>query len=218
MINIQDERICKTKCARGKGYTAGASVIKSILMNDIEAKLNFDTGAFYTYVGKDYLQAILPEWKNYLLPIEGIQFSSSSNDMYPLDILDTKLVFPHPDGRMSIKMEIVVMVTCTSQHIILGNDYLHIYGIEINNHKDRYFTFGENKRQKFSFYNIPKQILIVSSNEDTYREEFLSNQIVEAQINPLLSPRIRHELIGVFYTYKNAFSSNNEPLGAIKGN
>ncbi|MBW0544457.1 hypothetical protein O181_084172 [Austropuccinia psidii MF-1] len=28
---------------------------------------------------------------------------------------------------------------------------------------------------------------------------------------------MRHELIDVFYTYDNAFSSDNEPLGAIKG-
>ncbi|MBW0591050.1 hypothetical protein O181_130765, partial [Austropuccinia psidii MF-1] len=70
LINIQDARMCKTKPARGKCCTAGASCITSVLMNDIEAKVNLDTGAFCTCVGKDYLQAILPEWKNHLLPIE----------------------------------------------------------------------------------------------------------------------------------------------------
>ncbi|MBW0510206.1 hypothetical protein O181_049921 [Austropuccinia psidii MF-1] len=59
LINIQDPIMCKTKPARGKGYTAGASCITSILMNDIEAKVNLDTGAFCTCVGKGYLQAIL---------------------------------------------------------------------------------------------------------------------------------------------------------------
>ncbi|MBW0503137.1 hypothetical protein O181_042852 [Austropuccinia psidii MF-1] len=29
---------------------------------------------------------------------------------------------------------------------------------------------------------------------------------------------IKHELIDVLYTYKNAFASDNEPLGAIRGN
>ncbi|MBW0498381.1 hypothetical protein O181_038096 [Austropuccinia psidii MF-1] len=60
LINIQDGTMCKTKPARGKGYTAGASCITSILMNDIEVKVNLDTGAFCTSVGKDYLQAIIP--------------------------------------------------------------------------------------------------------------------------------------------------------------
>ncbi|MBW0562329.1 hypothetical protein O181_102044 [Austropuccinia psidii MF-1] len=93
LINIQDARMCKNKPARGKGYTVGASCITSILMNDFEARVNLDTGEFYTCVGKYYLQAILPGWKNHLLPIEGVQFSSSSNNMYLLGILDTNLVF-----------------------------------------------------------------------------------------------------------------------------
>ncbi|MBW0462679.1 hypothetical protein O181_002394 [Austropuccinia psidii MF-1] len=217
LINIQDSRMCKLKPARGKGYTAGASCITSVLMNDIEAKVNLDTGAFCTCVGKDYLQTLLPGWKNHLLPIEGVQFSTSSNNMYPLCILDTNLIFSHPAGSIRMITEIVIMDDCTSQHIILGNDYLNIYGIDINNHKDRYFTIGENKRQKFSFSNMPKQISLVSSKKDTYKEEFVTNQLVEAQINPSLSPKMRHELIDVLYTYNNAFASGNEPLGAIKG-
>ncbi|MBW0507268.1 hypothetical protein O181_046983 [Austropuccinia psidii MF-1] len=81
LIDIQDARMSKTKPSRGKGYTAGASCITSILMNDIEAKVILDTGAFCTCVGKDYLQAILPERKSHLLPIEGVQFSSASNNI-----------------------------------------------------------------------------------------------------------------------------------------
>ncbi|MBW0569296.1 hypothetical protein O181_109011 [Austropuccinia psidii MF-1] len=53
LINIQDARMFKTKPARRKGYTAGASCITSILMNNIEAKVNWDTAAFCTCVGKD---------------------------------------------------------------------------------------------------------------------------------------------------------------------
>ncbi|MBW0561059.1 hypothetical protein O181_100774 [Austropuccinia psidii MF-1] len=114
LINIQDARRCKTKPARGEGYTSGESCITSILINDTEARVNLDTGAFCTCVGKDYLQAILPGWKNHLLPIEGVQFSSSSNNIYPLGILDTNLVFPHPAGSVRMKTEMVVMYSCTS--------------------------------------------------------------------------------------------------------
>ncbi|MBW0485076.1 hypothetical protein O181_024791 [Austropuccinia psidii MF-1] len=64
---------------------------------------------------------------------------------------------------------------------------------------------------------MPKQISIISSVKDTYKEEFVPNQLVEAQINPSLSPKMRHDLIEVLYTYKNPFASDNEPLGAIKG-
>ncbi|MBW0533004.1 hypothetical protein O181_072719 [Austropuccinia psidii MF-1] len=103
LINIQDSRMCKTKPARGKGYTAGASCITSILMNDIESNVNLDTGAFCTSVGKDYLQSILCGWKSHLLPLEGVKFSSASNNMYPLGILDTNLVFPPPAESVIMK-------------------------------------------------------------------------------------------------------------------
>ncbi|MBW0577475.1 hypothetical protein O181_117190 [Austropuccinia psidii MF-1] len=64
---------------------------------------------------------------------------------------------------------------------------------------------------------MPKQISIVSSKNHTSKEEFVSNQLVEAQINPSLSPKMRNELINVLYTYDNAFSSDNALLGAIRG-
>ncbi|MBW0539392.1 hypothetical protein O181_079107 [Austropuccinia psidii MF-1] len=137
--------------------------------------------------------------------------------MYPLGILDTNIVFPHPAGNIRMKTEIVVINNCTSQHIVLGNDYLNIYGIDINNRKGGYYTIGDNKRQKFASSNMPKQISVVSPVKDTYRIEFLSNKLVEAQINPSLSPKMRNELIDVLYTYNNEFSSDNEQLGAIQG-
>ncbi|MBW0573177.1 hypothetical protein O181_112892 [Austropuccinia psidii MF-1] len=65
---------------------------------------------------------------------------------------------------------------------------------------------------------MPKQISIVLSKIYTYKEKFVANQLVEAQINPSFSPKMRQELIDVLYTYNNAFASNNQPLGAIKGN
>ncbi|MBW0547157.1 hypothetical protein O181_086872 [Austropuccinia psidii MF-1] len=67
-------------------------------MNDIEGKVSLDTGAFCTCIGKDYLQIILPKLNNHLLPIESVQFSSASNNMYPLGIFVTNVLYPHPAG------------------------------------------------------------------------------------------------------------------------
>ncbi|MBW0530203.1 hypothetical protein O181_069918 [Austropuccinia psidii MF-1] len=58
---------------------------------------------------------------------------------------------------------------------------------------------------------------MIYSVKDTYKDEFVDNQIVETQISPSLLPKIRHKLIDVLYTYKNVFSSDNEPLGTIQG-
>ncbi|MBW0521738.1 hypothetical protein O181_061453 [Austropuccinia psidii MF-1] len=64
---------------------------------------------------------------------------------------------------------------------------------------------------------MSKLISIVSPKKDTHKGEFVNNPLVEAQINPSLSSKMRQELIDVLYTYYNAFASDNEPLGAIKG-
>ncbi|MBW0593861.1 hypothetical protein O181_133576 [Austropuccinia psidii MF-1] len=176
--------MCKVKPARGKGYTYGASCITSILMNDIEAKVKLASGEFCTCVGKYYLQAILSGWKNHLPPMEGVQFSSASTNMYPLGISDTNLVFPHPEGSVGTKTEIVIMENCASQHIILQSYYLNIYVIYINNHEDRDFTIGEKKRQRFSLSNMPKQISVISAVKVTYKEGFVAHQLIEAIINP----------------------------------
>ncbi|MBW0473682.1 hypothetical protein O181_013397 [Austropuccinia psidii MF-1] len=64
---------------------------------------------------------------------------------------------------------------------------------------------------------MPKQISVVSSNKNTYKEEFVTNKLGEAHINPTLSSKMRQQLVYVLYTYDNAFSSYNEPLGAIRG-
>ncbi|MBW0557484.1 hypothetical protein O181_097199 [Austropuccinia psidii MF-1] len=127
LIHVQDAKMLKTKPARGKVYTVGASCNTNIVINNREAKLHLDSGAFCTCAGKDYLDRIYTNWKESLTPMEGIQFSSASQDMHPLGIFEAEMIFPHPAGSIRLKVEFVVMNNCTSQHFILGNDYLNIY-------------------------------------------------------------------------------------------
>ncbi|MBW0509726.1 hypothetical protein O181_049441 [Austropuccinia psidii MF-1] len=53
LIHVQDAKMQKTKAAGGKDYTAGSSCITNIVMNNREAKIHLDSGAFCTCVGKD---------------------------------------------------------------------------------------------------------------------------------------------------------------------
>ncbi|MBW0559389.1 hypothetical protein O181_099104 [Austropuccinia psidii MF-1] len=78
LIHVQDAKMQKTKPARGKGYTYGSSCIINIVINNREAKIHLQLGAFCTCVGKDYLDKIYTNWKDKLIPIEGIKFSSAS--------------------------------------------------------------------------------------------------------------------------------------------
>ncbi|MBW0500870.1 hypothetical protein O181_040585 [Austropuccinia psidii MF-1] len=157
LIHVQDAKMQKPKPARGKGYTAGESFITDIVIKSREAKLHLDSGAFCTCVGKDYLDRIYTNWKESLIQIEGIKLSSASQNMNPLGILEAEMIFPHPSGIIRLKVEFVVMNNFTSKNFILGNDYLNIFGIEINNHKDGYFTMGKIKGKHLLFLQKKKK-------------------------------------------------------------
>ncbi|MBW0503576.1 hypothetical protein O181_043291 [Austropuccinia psidii MF-1] len=187
LIHLKDAKMHKAKPSRGKGYTAGSSCITHIVIKNKEAKIHLDSGSFCTCVGKHYLGMISTNWQERLIPIEGIKFSSASQDMHPLGIFEAGMIFPHPAGGIRLKVEFVVMNNCTSQHLRLGNDYLNIYGIDSNNHKHRYFTIRKNKRKKFAFPLEEREITFIRQVKNGNKEIFVSDHLIEAQINPELT-------------------------------
>ncbi|MBW0519467.1 hypothetical protein O181_059182 [Austropuccinia psidii MF-1] len=216
LIHVQDAKMQKTKPSRGKGYAAGSSYITNIVIKNREAKLHLESGAFCTCVGKDYLDRIYTNWKESLMPIEVIKFRSASQDMHPLGILEAEMIFPHPSGSIRLKFEFVFMNNCTSQHFILGDCYLNIYEIDINNHKERHLSIGENKRQKFAFPLEKREITIIRKVKNFNKEKFVSNQLVKAQISTELTLEMKEELIEILFQYRGAFASDNKPIVAIK--
>ncbi|MBW0520733.1 hypothetical protein O181_060448 [Austropuccinia psidii MF-1] len=110
------------------------------------------------------------------------------------------------------------MDNCTSNHFTLGNDYLSICGIEISNQKYRYFTIGDNKRQKFGFLNNKKQIKVIKNEEKSPEKELsISEQLKEAEFNQELTEKMKEKLIDLLFKYKNAFATDKEQLSAIFG-
>ncbi|MBW0525750.1 hypothetical protein O181_065465 [Austropuccinia psidii MF-1] len=102
----------------------------------------------------------------------------------------------------------------TSNNFLLGNDYLSIYGTDISNQKDRYFTIGDNKRQKFGFLNNKKQITVIKNEEKIpEKNSFINEQLNEAEFNQDLTEKP----IYLLFKYKNAFATEKEQLGEIIG-
>ncbi|MBW0538704.1 hypothetical protein O181_078419 [Austropuccinia psidii MF-1] len=165
LINIKDPKLHRTKPAKGMGYTAGKSSISIFRAENQEAKVNLDTGAYFTILGKSYLQTIIPNWEEKLILIQGVKFSSASQSMKPLQIVYLTLIFPHPSQCIRMRVEFVVMENCTRNHFIVGNDYLSIYGIDISKQKDRYLTIRDNKRWKFCFLNNEKQTTVIKNDQ-----------------------------------------------------
>ncbi|MBW0558543.1 hypothetical protein O181_098258 [Austropuccinia psidii MF-1] len=94
-----------------------------------------------------------------------------------------------------------------------------MYGIDLHNNKDRYFTIGDNKRQKFAFLPFKRQITVNKVLPVSLElEEFKSEQLNEAEISLHLSDKQENELSALLYYHKEAFASEKEPLGAFIGN
>ncbi|MBW0481829.1 hypothetical protein O181_021544 [Austropuccinia psidii MF-1] len=137
---IQDAQLRKTKSSRGKGYTAGNSCIIEVVIEDKPTKLLLDPGAFCSCVGKSFLKICVPNFEDKLSPIDGIKLNTESSPMKALGIFETNFIFPHINGNLRVTVESVVMENFSSTHFILGNDYSIMYGIDLHNNKDRYFT------------------------------------------------------------------------------
>ncbi|MBW0588587.1 hypothetical protein O181_128302, partial [Austropuccinia psidii MF-1] len=212
LTNIQDAKLYRTQPAKGMGYKAGESSISIVMVGNQEEKVNLDTGAYCTCVGKCYLETIVPDWEEKLIQIQGLKFSSASESMKPLRIIDLILIFPHPSQCIILKVEFVVMENCTSNHFILGNDYFSIYGIDISNQNDRHFTIGDNKRQKFGFFNNKRQITFIKNEEKSPEMDFsITEQLNESTV------QMKEKLTYLLFKYKNAFATDKETLGAIIG-
>ncbi|MBW0546292.1 hypothetical protein O181_086007 [Austropuccinia psidii MF-1] len=208
----------KTKSNRGKGYTAGNFCITEVVIDKKPTKLLLDPGAFCSCVGKSFIKTCVPNFEDQLLPIDGIKFKFASNPMKKLGIFETSVIFQYINQNLRITVKFFVMENCSSTHFILGNYYLIMYGIDFHNNKDRYFTIGDNKRQKFAFLPFKRQITVNKvSPVNLELETFKSKQLNEAEISLHLSDKQENELSPLLYDHKEAFASDKEPLGAIIG-
>ncbi|MBW0479203.1 hypothetical protein O181_018918 [Austropuccinia psidii MF-1] len=106
----------------------------------------------------------------------------------------------------------------TLQHSLLGKDYLNIYGFNINNHQERYFTSGENKRQKFSLPLERNGNKFHKRSKNASKERLVADKLIEEKIIPELTKEIREDLFETIFQSKEAFASHIKPLGAINGN
>ncbi|MBW0561411.1 hypothetical protein O181_101126 [Austropuccinia psidii MF-1] len=93
-----------------------------------------------------------------------------------------------------------------------------MYGIGLHNNKDRYFTIGGKKRQKFAFLPFKRQITVTKlAPVNLDLEKFKYEKLNEAEISLHMTEKQENELFTLLYDHRKAFESAKEPLGAITG-
>ncbi|MBW0515276.1 hypothetical protein O181_054991 [Austropuccinia psidii MF-1] len=188
MSNLKDAQLMKTNPNRGRGYTAGNSCTIEVVIGNKTTKLLIDPGAFFSCLGKSFLKACAPHFEDQLLTIDGMKLNSASNPMKELGIFETTVIFPHINGNLIITVEFVIMRNFSSTHFILGNDYLII---------------------QITVRKVAKVNLEL--------KRFKSEQLSEAEISLYLTDKQENELSALSYEHKEAFLSDEEPLGAVIG-
>ncbi|MBW0575718.1 hypothetical protein O181_115433 [Austropuccinia psidii MF-1] len=203
LTKTEDSQLMKTKPNRGKGYADGNSCITQVVIDNKLTKPLLVLGGLCSCVGKSFLKTCVPNFEYQLLQIDGMKLNSSSSPMKALGIFETTVIFPHIDGNPRITVEFVVMENCCSTHFIFGNDYLIMYGIDLHNNKDRYFTIGDNKQQKFAFLPFKRQITVNKvSPLNLELEKFKSEKLSEAEISLHLSDKQESELSSLLCDHK----------------
>ncbi|MBW0521542.1 hypothetical protein O181_061257 [Austropuccinia psidii MF-1] len=93
-----------------------------------------------------------------------------------------------------------------------------MYGIDLHNNKDRYFTIGDKKPQKFALLPFKRQIILSKVAQVKLElERYKSEQLNEAEISLHLTDNQENKLSALLYDHREAFASDKEPLGAIIG-
>ncbi|POW22633.1 hypothetical protein PSHT_01020 [Puccinia striiformis] len=136
--------------------------------------------------------------------------------MKALGIIEINLLLPHPSGSVRIKVEFIVLEDGRNDYFILGTDYLNLYGFDIHNSKERFFTIGhENQRKKFQFLHSKAINSVQKKSDPNFKFEL--EQLKDCKISEKLDTNQRSDLIQILFNNKNAFATDKEPLGAIKG-
>jgi len=146
--HVEDARLMRCKPDRGKAHLIGLQNLTNVIIEGKEFSCLLDSGASCSIVSQTLLEVINPGWKKNLMPINQAKFHSCSDQLNPVGIVEIPLIFPHTRGSVRIVSEFVVMKNARINYLILGNDYLSLYGFDITNSKDRFFSIGMRIRRR----------------------------------------------------------------------
>ncbi|KAI7959400.1 hypothetical protein MJO28_003191 [Puccinia striiformis f. sp. tritici] len=219
--HISDAKLLTNKPEEGMSYTMGKTSYTTVIFDNKEVKALLDIGAFCSCTSTTFLDKCYPTWKNKLLPMPRAKFSSCNSSMKPIGIISMPLIFPHSKGSLRLSIEFVVLQDALCDYLILGNDTFCMYGIDVFQSKDRFYTIGGDWKRKFQICNVniklPDEVNTnnVKLNEElhSFKEDYLS----QAAVSNLLTEDQQFDILKACLHHKEAFCTTEEPIGNIKG-
>ncbi|KAI7944866.1 hypothetical protein MJO28_010561 [Puccinia striiformis f. sp. tritici] len=219
--HISDAKLLVTKPEKGRSYTLGKTSYTSVIFEGQMIKTLLDIGAFCSCTSSSFLEECYPEWQSHLLPVPRAKFSSCNSAMKALGIVSMPLIFPHSKGSLRLIIELVVMEDALCDYLILGNDAFCMYGIDIFQSRDRFYTIGGDWKRKFQICHIKTTTTeeVTTNNVELLHEitSFESEYLSQASLSHLLSDQQKKDILQVCFESKEAFCTTEEPIGNITG-
>jgi hypothetical protein len=219
--HVSDAKLLTNKPEAGMSYTMGKTSYTSVLFDHKEIRALLDIGAFCSCASSTFLDECYPEWRNKLMPMPKAKFSSCNSAMKPLGVIALPLIFPHSKGSLRLSIEFVVLQDAICDYLILGNDTFCMYGIDIFQSKDRFYTIGGDWKRKFQICNINIKIPdVLNANNVKHQEEldsFQKEYLSQAAVSDILTETQKIDILKTCLKHKEAFCTTEEPIGNIKG-
>ncbi|KAI7934561.1 hypothetical protein MJO28_016988 [Puccinia striiformis f. sp. tritici] len=219
--HISDAKLLVTKPEKGRSYTLGKTSYTSVIFEGQMIKTLLDIGAFCSCTSSSFLEECYPEWQSHLLPVPRAKFSSCNSAMKALGIVSMPLIFPHSKGSLRLIIELVVMEDALCDYLILGNDAFCMYGIDIFQSRDRFYTIGGDWKRKFQICHIKTTTTeeVTTNNVELLHEitSFESEYLSQASLSHLLTDQQKKDILQVCFESKEAFCTTEEPIGNITG-
>ncbi|PLW15629.1 hypothetical protein PCASD_23558 [Puccinia coronata f. sp. avenae] len=144
------------------------------------------------------------------------KFYSCNSRLNPLGIIKLDIIFPHSTTNVQMTTELVVMEDFKLKYIILGNDYIINYGIDVINSNGRYFTINGDLSTKFEL-GISDKLNLEQLECNAIQNSKFDSTIGDAKFNPSLTPQQKDKLLEALHSHHLAFATADEPFGCIKG-
>ncbi|KAG0142188.1 hypothetical protein CROQUDRAFT_50645 [Cronartium quercuum f. sp. fusiforme G11] len=225
--HVSDARQLKTRPAPGKAHMVGEHTMTQVIIMAMFCKLVLDSGAACSIVGMKFLETIVPDWRDKLLPCSHMTFLACASALKPLGIIELPVIFPQMQGSVRMRPEFVVMENAMPQFFILGGEFLSLYGIDIYHSRESYFTIGnDNKKKKFTF--IKKQMILNITHEHKEPAVHDRNK-AQPSINPKVNIALERVMLGqnlsktqendmkdIIRKFHKAFALGDMEFGTVK--
>ncbi|MBW0587270.1 hypothetical protein O181_126985 [Austropuccinia psidii MF-1] len=189
---------------KGMVYIHGTATKITVCIDNSQHPLIIDSGPHCSMVARNCLENHISNWEKQLLPTKAKNFKSASRKMTSIGTIIKEIIIPHRKGKVKLNPEFVVLDDAHIQGFLLVTDYQRMYGINIQNSKNRNITIGTNMEKKFSLD------IYQFSTHDPLEE--LLNEFREGQFSTPLTSKQKLSLLKMLRKNGPAFSIGEEPL------